>query len=279
VYNGAATIGDCVRSLLALRYPAERLELRVVDDGSRDRTGAVLDRYRDRVVVMHAPHRGRSAARNAGWRATSAEVVAYTDADCVVDPEWVMELVAAVADEHIGAAGGTITALPPASPLERFGDLLHDQRRSIEVFQPPYVISMNWASRREVLMQFGGFEERFHRAEDVDLTFRMLQAGYGVAFAPGALIHHRNKSSIAGLFSEGYADGFHGVRMRKRHHAYLSGLGHPRIQARTYAELATAMAHWARRNGDSMRRYEAVFNAGKKVGKAVGSARFGHLDL
>ena len=103
----------------------------------------------------------------------------------------------------MGIAGGTIRAVPPAGDVERFGEVIHDHRRAIEVFEPPYAITMNWASRRSVLEELGGFDERFRRCEDVDLSYRMIQAGYRLAFAPAAVIYHHNEENLAGLFREG----------------------------------------------------------------------------
>ena len=107
-YNAEATIDDCVRSLLELRYPPERAELRIVDNGSSDGTIDALSRYRDRIVLMRERKRGAAAARNAGVAGTRAEIVAFTDADCVVDPDWLERVVAPLEDARVAVAGGTI---------------------------------------------------------------------------------------------------------------------------------------------------------------------------
>jgi GT2 family glycosyltransferase len=275
-YNAAGTIGECLESLLALRYPPERLEIQVVDNGSTDGTGSALRAYGDRIAVVGEPTRGAAAARNAGVASSRGEVVAFTDADCVVDPDWLAELVGPLADVRVGIAGGAIRARPGANEVERFGEVLHDHRRAIEVFRPPYAITMNWASRREVLEAVGGFDERFVRCQDVDLSYRVVQAGYRLAFAPGALVYHHNESTLGGLFREGFVHGFHSVRARKRHDDFLRGLGHGRVGRPGYREVGVGLLA-------SLRRREApcepVFDCGKKAGKLLGSVRFGYVDL
>lgn len=279
VLDGERTIGDCIDSLLCLRYPAERVELLVVDNGSRDATAAVLARYGERIVRLEETTRGPGAARNAGVRSAGGEVVAFTDADCRVDPDWLGAIVAPLEDPRVGIAGGTIRALPQAGEIERFGEVIHDHRKAIEVFKPPYAISMNWASRRAVLEELGGFDERFRHHEDVDLSYRMAQASYTLAFAPAAVVFHRNEDHLAGLFREGFAHGFHSVVANKQHGEYVRTFGHSRLDWRAYSAIGARMLDWARGRDRARSRCDAVFNSGKKAGKLLGSMRFGHLDL
>jgi GT2 family glycosyltransferase len=278
-YNAERTIDDCIRSLLALRYPSELLELRVVDNGSHDGTATTLRHYEGQITVLSERERGAGAARNTGLRGSDAEVVAFTDADCVVDPEWLSQLVAPLTDPRVAIAGGTIKALPPASAVERYGELIHDHQRAIEEFEPPYAITMNWASRSDVMRSLGGFDNTFRRGQDVDLSYRAVQAGYRLAFAPGAVVYHRNERNLGGLFREGFMHGFHGVRVGKRHDAFLRGLGQRGGKARGYQQLRTELLRWLRGESDLKSRCDTAFKSGKKAGKLVGSARFRCRDL
>jgi cellulose synthase/poly-beta-1,6-N-acetylglucosamine synthase-like glycosyltransferase len=279
-YNAEATIDECVRSLLELRYPREKLELLVVDNESRDGTAKALRRYRDdRIALLGERKRGAAAARNAGLAHSGGEVVAFTDADCAVDPDWLRHLVVPAQYPGVGIAGGTILAGPSATDVERFGEEIHDHRRAIEVYRPPYAITMSWASRRELLRELGGFDERFSRCQDVDLSFRVVQAGYALAFVPEAVVYHRNEDSLPGLFREGFVHGFHGVHARKRHEDFLRRYGHGRFNSRGYAAIGSRLCDWARGRDTPRSGCDAVFNVGKKAGKLLGSLRFGHLDL
>jgi cellulose synthase/poly-beta-1,6-N-acetylglucosamine synthase-like glycosyltransferase len=279
-YNAAATIDACVRSLLELRYPADRLELRVVDNGSTDATPAALRRYGERLVVLGERRRGAGAARNAGLAGASAEVVAFTDADCVVDPDWLAHLVGPLRDPGVGIAGGTILATRPTNHVERFGEAVYDHREAIEVYRPPYAITMSWASRAAVLREQGGFDERFLRGQDVELSYRIVQAGYRLAFVPEALVRHRHPDTLPELFRKGFAHGFHGVRVSKRHDDLLRQHGsRRRLSRRAYARIAARLGDWARGRDRAPALCDAVFNSGKRAGKLVGSARFGHIDL
>ena len=107
-YNAESTMAACLDSLRALRYPAT--EVVVVDDGSTDSTGAIADQY-EGIHVIHQENKGLSAARNIGMAASTGEIVAYTDADCVVDPDWLHYLVATFLSSGLTAVGGP--NLPP----------------------------------------------------------------------------------------------------------------------------------------------------------------------
>lgn len=79
VYNGGATLGRAIESVLAQSYPAA--EVIVVNDGSTDDTDAVITGFRDRVLRLHQANAGVSAARNAGARRAKGEWLAFLDAD------------------------------------------------------------------------------------------------------------------------------------------------------------------------------------------------------
>jgi cellulose synthase/poly-beta-1,6-N-acetylglucosamine synthase-like glycosyltransferase len=278
VRNAAATIDACVTSLLALRYPSDRLEVIVVDNGSRDATASRLARYDGRVRVVDERRRGAGAARNAGVARAEGDVVAFTDADCVVDPEWLAHLVRPLADPRVGIAGGTILATLPANRVERFGEEIHDHRRALEGQRPPYAITMSWASRREVLRDLGGFDERFLRCQDIDLSYRAVRAGYELAYVAEAVVRHRNEATLRGLFAEGFVHGLHGVRARRRHAGLLrehghSGPGRPRLADVGGHLRALALGPDRVRAGCL-----AAFDSGKLAGRTLGSWRWARAE-
>jgi GT2 family glycosyltransferase len=278
-YNAEATIQACVESLLELRYPRDRLELQIVDNCSRDGTVDALRGFGGRIAVLSERRRGAGAARNAGLATARGEVVAFTDADCVVDPDWLRQIVAPLDDRGVGVAGGTIRARGPANEVERYGEEIHDHRRAIEDLRPPYAVTMNWASRRELLRELGGFDERFRRGQDVELAYRAIEAGYELAFVADAVVYHRNEQTLTGLFSEGFTHGFHGVHVRKRHRDFLRGYGHGRGGRPHFADIGARFLDWVRGNDPGRARCEAFFSSGKKAGRLLGSIRFGRLDL
>jgi len=277
--NAERTVEGTVLSLLNLEYPQDRLELIFVDNASTDGTAGILAAHSSRLRRFYEPKRGVSVARNRGILEARHPVVAFTDADCVVDRDWLRELVAPLEDTTVGISGGRILAVRPCNPAQEYGEWLHDHERAIRGYKPPYVITMNWASRRSVLLEAGGFDESLFRGEDVDLAYRVLQAGYRLTYCASAVIHHHNRPDLKGLFREGFWDGFYSVKVLKKHQALVASHGHRRVRIQSYKTLAANALRLMRDTADSDVVFDTVFNSGKKTGKLLGSFRFAHLEL
>jgi GT2 family glycosyltransferase len=193
-YNGAQTIDACVEALLALDYPD--CELLVVDDGSTDGAGeraAALG-----VRVIRTENRGLSAARNAGTAAATGEIVAFCDDDCVPDPHWLRHLVASLQDSGDAGVGGP--NVPPADALVAEG-VGHAPGGPMHVLvsdvEAEHIPGCNMAFRRAALEQVGGFDPCFRVAgDDVDLCWRIQDAGGRLGFSPAALVWHRARRSV-----------------------------------------------------------------------------------
>jgi glycosyltransferase involved in cell wall biosynthesis len=206
-YNGGRTLEQCVRSLLALDYPD--YEVIVVDDGSTDDTRAILERY-PAVRAVHQANRGLSAARNVGLREARGEVVAYTDSDCYADRDWLTHLVYqlqksgadAVGGPNLSPEDGRLAACVAAAPGQPTHVLTSDQVAE-------HVPGCNMAFRRGALLAINGFDPVYRKAgDDVDVCWRLQQAGKWITFAPGAFVwHHRRQGPRAYLRQQaGYGE-------------------------------------------------------------------------
>lgn len=273
-WNAEATLGACLQSIVEQDYPADKVELLVVDNASVDDTRRVAEAFAPRVTVLQEPVRGPAAARNCGLRRASHALVVMTDADCVADPHWLGQLVAPLRDDGVDVVGGRILALRPGSVIERFGEVIHDHARSIERESPPYVITMNWASRRSVLERCGYFDPGFLRGEDVDWSFRVARAGGRMVYASEAIVYHRNERTLRGVLHEGYVHGFHAVPLLSRHRDWLATMGHRPPWPRPWQPLQHAAA--ARRDGAPLLHATciAAFGLGKALGTLAGRLRF-----
>jgi GT2 family glycosyltransferase len=168
----------------------------VVDNGSKDETGAVAAAHGARVVTEPLPNRAR--ARNAGARVTDAPLLAFLDADCVPDPGWLDALTACLA-QHELVGGQTIVegGFDGAWRLR--------QRQTIE--QQGWSGAGNLGIRRELFDRLSGFDERFvHAAEDVDLC---LRAG-AIAYCPEAIVRHPPATTMRSVAARGFRHG-HGT--------------------------------------------------------------------
>ena len=190
--NRAALLQRLLASLRRQALPADRFELIVVDDGSEDETASLLEAMRDgagpRLQVFSRQTRGGPAvARNQGWRAARAPLVAFTDDDCEVAREWLQEILAAAsADGDSAIQGQTLSR-----PEER--DAVGPFSRVLEVTNlGPHYQTCNIAYPKEWLEELGGFDERYPLpgGEDTDLAWRALKTGHRFVFAPRAVVYH-----------------------------------------------------------------------------------------
>jgi glycosyltransferase involved in cell wall biosynthesis len=278
-YNAAETIRACIDSLLELNYPKAELELVVVNNASSDHTASILKEYGERIRILQESKRGPAAARNRGIRGATGNVVAFTDADCIVDKDWLHYLVPLLREPAIGIVGGAILAKRPCNEIARFGEAIHDHDLAINAYKPPAVITMNWASRSSVLREVNLFDESFIRCEDVDLSYRILQAGYRFAFRAEAVVYHQNEDTLSGLFHEGLLHGWYGVQALKKHREFVQAFGHRKFNGSSYRAIVSHLRRFCSGKESDASLCFVVFNAGKKIGKIAGSIRFGHLDL
>jgi GT2 family glycosyltransferase len=198
-YNGGHTLDQCLRSLKQLAYP--NYEVIHVDDGSTDDTPEIAARHPS-VSTICQKNSGLSAARNAGLAAASGEIIAYTDSDCFVDPDWLTLLVrqmeltgaAAAGGPNLSPDDGRLAACVAAAPGQPTHVLVSDDRAE-------HVPGCNMAIRREALRAIGGFDPIYRVAgDDVDMCWRLHEAGYRITFSPGAFVwHHRRQTPRAYL--------------------------------------------------------------------------------
>ncbi|MCC5644931.1 glycosyltransferase [Nostoc sp. CHAB 5824] len=238
-YNAERTMDTCLASLKELNYP--NYEVIVVNDGSRDRTLEITQRY-DYVRLISQENKGLSVARNVGIAAATGEIVAFTDSDCTVDPDWLTYLVAKFLGSGLAAVGGpnlsppeeslvpTCVAVSPGVPTHV---LLSD-----EVAE--HIAGCNMAFRREVLQKINGFNPLFRAAgDDVDICWRLQDKGYTIGFSPTAIVWHFRRNTVAAYLKQQQGYGKAEALVYFKHPSRFNLLGQPQWLGRIYGDLST----------------------------------------
>lgn len=207
-YNGAKTLAPCLESLGRLDYP--NYEIILVDDGSSDNTREIAARFPD-VRYVHQANHGLSHARNHGAAIAKGEVFAYTDSDCMADPEWLYYLMSTLLSGNYAGVGGPnvsppaqnwVQACVAAAPGGPSHVLLTDTIAE-------HIPGCNMAWYRWAFENVGGFDPEYHKAgDDVDFCWRVQQAGHAIAFSPAAVVWHHRRFTLRAFRKqqEGYGE-------------------------------------------------------------------------
>lgn len=236
-YNAADTLEACLASLERLAYP--NFEVIIVDDGSEDGTRAIAARFSSFNYIDLGSNRGLSAARNAGVRAARGEIIAFTDADCQVDDQWLRFLVAAFEHNDWAAVGGP-NLLPPedgyvasavmATPGGPAHVMLTDRIAE-------HIPGCNMAFRADALRKVGCFDPQFRVAgDDVDLCWRFLKHDMTIGFAPGAFVWHHRRSTIGAFIRQQMGYGRAESLLFRKYPSMFNSHGDHVWQGRIYAE-------------------------------------------
>jgi glycosyltransferase involved in cell wall biosynthesis len=200
VRNGEAHIGDQMAALAAQTYTGA-WEVVVVDNGSRDRTVEIAERWRGRLprllVIDASRRRGLNHARNAGVAAARGDFLAFCDSDDAASPGWLEALATAAPDADI--VGGEIELEelnePDGQAWER-AEPLGELPTGGFVPYPPGGNCGIWAGVANAI----GWDEAFaFGSSDMEFGWRAQLAGFEAAFVPDAVMRLRFRRSLPAL--------------------------------------------------------------------------------
>jgi glycosyltransferase involved in cell wall biosynthesis len=178
------------------------MEVILINNNSTDETVRIARKYP--VTILHEGIQSSYAARNCGIRHAKGEVLAFTDADCVVARNWLKNLFSKYDDLEIGCFAGKIASFKPQSLPEYFADLdedNHNQERYLTGNYLPFADTANVAYRREVFQDIGLFNANLKSGGDVDFGWRMVKYGkYKIVYESEAVVYHKHRTSLKGLY-------------------------------------------------------------------------------
>jgi mycofactocin system glycosyltransferase len=222
VRNRPGDIAACLDSLTRLDYPAEKLEVIVVDDASEDETPAAAAVFGVRVIRLKR-HRRASFCRNVGARQARGEILAFIDSDCLADPLWLKQLIPAFEDASLAAIGGRVDAYCHDTTLDRYEKVKSSlmvsryAKRSTAADPFFYVPACNFLIRRDVFRALEGFDIRMNVGEDVDLCWRLQNQGQALEFRTDGVVYHKHRNRLAAFCRRRFDYGTSEPMLQKMH--------------------------------------------------------------
>jgi cellulose synthase/poly-beta-1,6-N-acetylglucosamine synthase-like glycosyltransferase/peptidoglycan/xylan/chitin deacetylase (PgdA/CDA1 family) len=208
-FNEEAGIAAAVRSMLRSRYPGP-LEVIVVDDGSTDRTAAIVQRLGlPGVRLISQRNAGKPAALNRGIAAAMFDILILVDGDTILAPDAISRLALRMRDPGVGAVSGNTKVANRRGLLGRWQHLeyvmgFNLERRMFDMLGAiPTVPGAIGAFRRVTLGDVGGLSAGT-LAEDTDLTMAICRSGWRVVYEPLALAWTEAPSSLRQLWRQRY---------------------------------------------------------------------------
>lgn len=204
-YNEGVVLGDCIGSILNSGYP--RLEVIVVNDGSTDNTEEMMERFSDRAITITKENGGKGSALNAGIERASGEILMFVDADGIFTEDTIPNMLAGFRNKNVGAVCGNDQPVNTHNVLTRILTLMTHTgtglaRRGLALLgMLPIVAGNSGAFRASAIRAVGGFRDDT-LGEDLELTWRIQEAGYEVEFAPDAIVLAEVPDQLSDLWKQ-----------------------------------------------------------------------------
>jgi len=205
--NEETNIERCLRSILALDYPKDRYEIIVADGHSEDRTCEIAQSLGAKVINNDKII--QSAARNIGAINAAGDLIAFIDADIILDPEWLKRAITHFNDPEVAAVGNFPGIADDADWIEKVWFFhIKSKHAGKDLSRVDWLASANIIFDKETFMKIGGFDESIRYAEDVDIGLRVTIGGYRIILDPGLESTHLDyENSLTGFAKRQLAGG------------------------------------------------------------------------
>ncbi len=233
IYNGEADLPELISCLKAQTYPKDKVNYLLVDNNSQDLTAQLLQTAAQEAASqginlrhLKAAIQSSYAARNAAIKASYSDIIAFTDADCRPQSDWLEQLILPFVNSQVGIVAGEIMALPGSTLLEQYADRqdVLSQKHTLANKFCPYGQTANLAIRHSILAQVGLFRPHLTTGGDADICWRILrETDWKIEFASQAIVRHRHRATLKELRSQWrrygrsnrYLNELHGIALQR----------------------------------------------------------------
>lgn len=213
VRNEAGLLKNCLESIANLDYPKDRIEVIIADGMSTDDTVNTAKQLGARVVLNEK--KIVSPGRNVAFKLAKGEIIAFTDADCIVDRSWIRNsLKYFERDEKVGCVGGPNLTPPDEGDFGKAVGFVFNQRifsagsihaRELkEIKAVKSIPGCNAVYRREALEKVMPIDESLLTCDDTELNQRLMDKGYRLLYTPDVFVWHYRRPDPKRFFKQMY---------------------------------------------------------------------------
>ncbi|MEK6823037.1 MAG: glycosyltransferase [Nanoarchaeota archaeon] len=239
VHNGAHTLAECLWSVLRQTRPAD--EVIVVDNNSTDETKDIIHAttlINPAVRYVFEARRSRGAARNAGINVAQGDIVAMTDADCIVPGDWLRRLTTPLLDGKARVVvGGEYDV--PGNYWSR--NIQHESARLMQRASKDgttVILDTKNCAMRMSDARAHPFDPVLLRCQDLDVGLR-LQRHTSITYCPTVMVGHHHKSTFSGVAGLQFARGYWALHVRRKHLMTGAGKSHPMLESMSVRNFLT----------------------------------------
>ena len=194
-------LSACLQAVARMDYPSERFEVIVVDDGSEKPPADVVALFFGLidVTLLTQSHAGPSKARNTGAGQARGRWLAFIDDDCLPEAAWLKNLAGRFVEAPDCAIGGRTFNLLERNPYSSASQMIIDavyEYYNSDPGRARFFATNNLALPKEPFLDLGGFDEGFTTSEDREFCDRWLHNGYGMVYAPEAMVFHAHRLTL-----------------------------------------------------------------------------------
>lgn len=230
VKNEEVLIGECLKSLKQLNYPQTQFEIIIPDGLSIDNTVEIAKSYGAKVVRNE--NQTVAPGRNVGFQQSKGDFIAFSDADCVMDRNWLVNAVKYFDDEKIAGVGGPNLAPENESSFGKavrslflLGSLMSgsvyvtDSKKVKAVNSVP---GCNVIYRREALEKVMPTDETLLTCDDVEINYQLIKIGYKILYVPDVIVRHYRRDNPKKFWRQIYRYAIGRLQLGKRHKYAIS---------------------------------------------------------
>jgi len=210
--NVESIIGHCLKSLQKINYPKNKFEVIISDNDSSDKTPEIVKIYKYKYIST--PKRSVCVGRNEGFKAAQGELVAFSDADCIMDKDWIRNSIKYFEDPTVGGVGGpNITPDDETAFGKAVGFILNQaifsagsihgrilkQKREVKS-----IPGCNAIYRKTALEKVMPMDENLVEAEDYVMNQKIRALGYRLLYTPDTIVWHYRRPLPKKFFKQIY---------------------------------------------------------------------------